>query len=67
MKLHPKFLSKDGVKQFAVLPYDEFVALQERLADAEDSFDLREAKRTEGDAPTVSLGDLKGELGRGDG
>ena len=29
-------LSKDGSKQFAVLPYEDFRAVQERLADADD-------------------------------
>ena len=37
MKLHPVFISKGGKKEFVVLPYDEFVALQEQLADAEDA------------------------------
>ena len=34
MKLHPEILSKNGRKQFVVLPYEVFVAVQERLADA---------------------------------
>ena len=41
LTLHPDILVKNGKKQFAVLPYEEFVALQERLADAEDLLDLR--------------------------
>jgi hypothetical protein len=31
MTLHPEILKKKGKKQFAVLPYEEFVALQEWL------------------------------------
>lgn len=31
--LHPEILKKNGKKQFAVLPYEEFVALQEWLTD----------------------------------
>ena len=31
--LHPEILSKDGKKEFAVLPYEQFLALQELLAD----------------------------------
>jgi len=27
--LHPEFLKKEGRKEFVVLPYEEFVALQE--------------------------------------
>ena len=33
MTLHPEILVKDGKKQFAVLPYEEFVSLKERLED----------------------------------
>ena len=43
LKLHPEILVKDGKKQFAVLPYEEFLALQERLADADDLLELRKA------------------------
>jgi len=35
-------------EQFVVLPYEEFVAVQERLADADDLLELRKAKRAEG-------------------
>ena len=33
LKLHPEILMKNGKKEFVVLTYEEFVALQERLAD----------------------------------
>ena len=36
LKLQAEILVKNGKKQFAVLPYEEFVAVQERLADADD-------------------------------
>ena len=45
IQLHPEFLTKDGKKEFAVLPYEEFVALQELLADAADVLDLRRPSR----------------------
>ena len=48
MKLHPEIMSKNGRKQFVVLPYEEFVAVQERLLDADDLLVLRKAKRAEG-------------------
>ena len=63
IKLHPEFLTKDGQRQFAVLPYDEFLAVQERLADAEVLLELREAKREEADAPTLSMSEVKQQLG----
>jgi hypothetical protein len=63
IKLHPEFLTKDGQRQFAVLPYDEFLAVQERLADAEELLELREAKREEADAPTLPMSEIKQQLG----
>ena len=65
ISLHPEFLTKDGKKQFAVLPYEEFVALQEVLADAADLIDLREAKAEEASADTVPLREVKERLGLG--
>jgi hypothetical protein len=63
IKLHPEVLKKNGVNEFVILPYDEFVALQQLLADAQDLIDLREAVSAEKDAPTISLEELKTELG----
>jgi len=63
LTLHPDILVKNGKKQFAVLPYEEFVALQERLADAEDLLELRKAKRAEGRSRSISLVDVKRQLG----
>lgn len=63
IELHPQILEKNGKRQFAVLPYDEFIALQEILADAQDLLDLREAKKAEGEAETMSLDGVKALLG----
>jgi len=62
IRLHPKVLEKNGQKEFVVLPYEEFIALQELLADAEDLLDLRRAKEEEADAATFTLGEVKSEL-----
>ncbi len=63
LALHPEFLVKNGKREFVVLPYEEFEALQEVLADAQDLIDLRAAKEEEGDAPTLSLEEVKRQLG----
>lgn len=63
LKLHPEILVKNGKKEFVVLTYEEFAALQERLADAEDLLDLRKAKRAEGKKKTVPLAEAKRRLG----
>ena len=63
IELHPEFLTKNGEKQFAVLSYQEYVALQEWVEDAEDLLDLRAAKVAEGDKPTFSLAQIEKEFG----
>ena len=63
LKLHAEILVKNGKKQFAVLPYEEFLAVQERLADAEDLLELRKAKRAEGAKRSLPLGKVKRALG----
>jgi prevent-host-death family protein len=65
LKLHPEFLTKNGKKEFVVLPYEEFEALQELLMDARDLIDLRAAKAAEGTEPTVPLDEVKKQLGLG--
>jgi hypothetical protein len=62
LKLHPEILVKNGKKEFVVLPYEEFVALQERLVEVEDLLDLRKAKKTERKKKGITLKDLKREL-----
>ena len=64
-ELHPEILTKNGKKEFAVLTYEEFVALQEWLADIEDLLDLRAAKQAEQDAPAVSLAEVESRLNTG--
>ena len=64
ISLHPEFLSKNGKKEFAVLPYEEFVRIEELLGLLEDLRDLREAKLSEGQLPTVTLEEVKRRLGR---
>lgn len=58
IELHPEFLTKNGQKEFAVLPYEEFLKIQELLEDLEDLRDLREAKEEEKDSASVSLAEV---------
>ncbi len=59
IKLHPKILEKDGKKEFAVIPYEELVKIQEDLDDYESLKALRKAKTKEANAKTVSLKEAK--------
>ena len=63
MTLHAEILKTNGKKQFAILPYAEFIALQERLDDLEDLATLRKAKRAEGKKCSVPLAEAKRVLG----
>lgn len=62
MTLHAEILVKNGKKQFAVLPYEEFVLLKERMEDMEDLLQLRKAKKAEGRKRSVSLASAKRQL-----
>jgi hypothetical protein len=59
IELHPEFITKNGQKEFAVLPYEEFLKIQELLEDLEDLRDLREAKQAEKDSSSISLSDVR--------
>lgn len=62
IQLNPEFLKKNGQPEFVVLPYEEFLLVQDLLADLEDLQDLRQAKLTEQDEPTISLAEAKKRL-----
>jgi len=47
-----------------VLPYEEFLRIQEELEDYQDLCYLREAKETERDAMTIGMAEVKKKIGR---
>ena len=61
--IHPNILEHDGKKAFVVLPYEEFVVMEEELQEFEDLKQLRAAKDEEIHEPTVPLQEVKKELG----
>jgi PHD/YefM family antitoxin component YafN of YafNO toxin-antitoxin module len=61
--IHPNILERDGKKAFVVLPYEEFVMMEEELQEYHDLKELRAAKAAESHEPAVSLDDVKKELG----
>jgi hypothetical protein len=63
MELHPEILKNKGKNQFVLLPYKEFMAIKDRLEDAEDLLELRRAKRKESKSSTTSLADVKRRFG----
>ena len=63
IELHPEILKKNGRNEFAVLPYEEYLAITEVLADYEDLQELRAAKAEEGKAATMSLNEAAKRYG----
>jgi hypothetical protein len=61
--MNAKILVKDGKRQFVVLPYEQFVAPQKRLSDAEDLLALRKANRADGKKRSIPLAEAKHRLG----
>jgi PHD/YefM family antitoxin component YafN of YafNO toxin-antitoxin module len=58
MSIHPQIIEKDGRKEFVVLPYEEFLRIQEELEDYHDLKTLREEKALAGAEPARSLDDV---------
>jgi hypothetical protein len=63
MLLHPQVIEKEGQKEFVVLPYEEFLQIQEALDDFEDLRELRKERNESIDAGTRNLREIGKELG----
>lgn len=61
--LHPKFIPATGKREYAILPYEEFVALQEWLVDIEDLHDLELAIKENEGQPSYTLEEVRKEFG----
>ena len=62
MTIHPQIIEKEGKKEFVVLPYEEFLQIQEALEDFEDLKELRKEKEDAKDQPTTPLDKIAKEL-----
>ena len=62
IQLNPRFLEKDGKKEFAILTYEEFKLIVEEVTDYQDLKDLRSAKAEEETASALSLAQVRKEL-----
>lgn len=63
IQLHPEFLKKNGKDEFVVLPYEEYVALQELLEDVKDLLELRAAKEEHAGKPSMSIDEVRRRFG----
>ena len=62
MILHPQVIGKEGKKEFVVLPYEEFLQIQEALEDLEDLKELRKEKEESKNQPITPLDKVVKEL-----
>lgn len=62
MTIHPKIVKRNGKKAFVVIPYKEFIAMQEALEDSKDLKILRKEKSVSAAEETVPLDDIIKEL-----
>jgi hypothetical protein len=60
--LNIQIIKKNGKKEYVVMPYDEFLRVQEELDDYQNLRCLREAKEADQYAPTISIDELKKQL-----
>ena len=63
MTIHPQIIEKEGKKEFVVIPYEEYVQIQEALEDLEDLKVLRQEKEQSKPEPTTSLNQAAKNLG----
>jgi SUMO ligase MMS21 Smc5/6 complex component len=64
VSLNVQIIKKNRKKEYVILPYEEFLKVQEELNDYENLRCLREAKEVEQNAPSVSIEELKKHLKR---
>jgi PHD/YefM family antitoxin component YafN of YafNO toxin-antitoxin module len=58
MSIHPQIIEKNGKKEFVVLPYEEFLRLQEELEDYQDLKTLREERAIAEHEPARKLDEI---------
>jgi PHD/YefM family antitoxin component YafN of YafNO toxin-antitoxin module len=58
-----QIIKKDGKKEFVVIPYDDFVKMQEALEDYEDLKELRKAKESSKGEKPIPFDQVVKDLG----
>ncbi len=62
IELRPQVIEKHGKKEYVILPYEDYLKIQEELESYNDLRILREAKEKETDSSGISLKEAKKEL-----
>ena len=63
LKIKPGFWTRNGREKFVVLSLDDFEKVQDLIEDAGLARILREAKRSEANAPAISHEEMMRRLG----
>ncbi|MDA1278213.1 MAG: type II toxin-antitoxin system prevent-host-death family antitoxin [Verrucomicrobia bacterium] len=63
MSTEPQIIEKNGQKEFVVIPYEDYLRLQEELEDYHDLKTLREEKFSASGDPTRSLDEVLKDIG----
>ena len=63
MTLHPQIIQREGKSEFVVLPYEEFLMVQEALEDLNDLEILNQARDEEAHEAGVPLRQVGARLG----
>lgn len=58
MELNPQIIKKNGINEFVVLPYVDYLKMKEALDDYEDLMDLRKAKADSIGEPTIPYSEV---------
>ena len=61
--MKPQIIEKQGKKEFAVIPYKDFIRMQDDIEDYQDLKELREAKLDSRNQQGRSFDDVAKELG----
>jgi PHD/YefM family antitoxin component YafN of YafNO toxin-antitoxin module len=58
MGINAQLIKKNGKKEFVILPYTEFLQMQQTIEDYEDLVDLRKAKAETMNEPSIPYNEI---------
>ncbi len=62
--MNAQIIKKKGKNEYAIIPYEEYLRVQEELQNYGDLCLLREAKEAEKDSPAIGISEVKKRLAK---
>jgi len=62
MGINAQLIKKNGKKEFVILPYMEFLQMQQTIEDYEDLVDLRKAKAETANEPSIPYNEIADKI-----